>query len=332
MQICVVGVGYWGPNLVRNLLRQKAVDRVFVCDLDMDKLTKIQEAYPTVEIEPEYSKILQNSDIDAIAIATPTSSHYALAKLALESDKHLLLEKPMTSSSAEAQELIDIAHHRGLTFMLDHTLIYTGAVEKMRELLDDGTIGDITYFDSTRINLGLFRHDQNVVWDLAPHDLSIMLYLMRERPIAVLATGIDHLNNGREDIAYITLYFAENTIAHFHLSWISPIKVRKIIVGGSKKMMVYDDVESDEKIKVYDKGIELITREDIDDPSIEYRTGDTHTPALENKEALYTEMAHFIECIQTGTESKTSAKSGLWIIKVLEATQSSIKSGKKVFL
>lgn len=332
MQICVVGVGYWGPNLVRNFLRQRSVEQVFVCDLDTDKLNNIQNIFPMLKIETDYANILQNDDIDAVAIATPVSSHYILAKQALESGKHVLLEKPMTSSSAEAKELISIAREKNLTLMVDHTFIYTSAVEKMKELVDDGVIGDVIYFDSTRINLGLFQHDLNVVWDLAPHDLSIMLHLMKERPVAVQATGIDHLQNGLEDIAYITLFFEENTIAHFHLSWVSPVKVRKTIVGGSKKMIVYDDMEPDEKVKVYEKGINITTKEDIDQASVQYRIGDVNIPVLENKEALYSEMSHFVECIQTGVEPRTTGESGLWVVKVLEAAEKSIKDGQKVFL
>lgn len=332
MQICVVGVGYWGPNLVRNFLRQRSVEQVFVCDLDTDKLNNIQNIFPMLKIETDYANILQNDDIDAVAIATPVSSHYILAKQALESGKHVLLEKPMTSSSAEAKELISTAREKNLTLMVDHTFIYTSAVEKMKELVDDGVIGDVIYFDSTRINLGLFQHDLNVVWDLAPHDLSIMLHLMKERAIAVQATGIDHLQNGLEDIAYITLFFEENTIAHFHLSWVSPVKVRKTIVGGSKKMIVYDDMEPDEKVKVYEKGINITTKEDIDQASVQYRIGDVNIPVLENKEALYSEMSHFVECIQTGAEPRTTGESGLWVVKVLEAAEKSIKDGQKVFL
>jgi len=332
MQVCVVGAGYWGPNLARNLLIQEEVERVFVCDIDESRLEKIKKLFPMIETETDFSKILQNREIEAVAIATPVSSHYTLAKQALEADKHLLVEKPMTSSSAEAIELISIAKERDLILMVDHTFIYTSAVAKMKELVDSGIVGDISYFDSTRINLGLFQHDVNVVWDLAPHDLSIMLHLMRERPVAVLATGIDHLGSGLEDIAYITLFFEENCMAHFHLSWMSPVKVRKTILGGTKKMIVYDDMEPDEKIKVYDKGIDIKTQEEINHAQVQYRIGDVHIPVVENSEALYSEMKHFIECIRSGTKPKTDGEYGLWVVKILEAAERSIKENRKIDL
>jgi predicted dehydrogenase len=332
MEVCVVGAGYWGPNLARNFLIQDAVSRVHICDLERERLVAIQKTFPMMEIEQDYEKILKNIDISIVAIATPVSSHFSLAKQALLAGKHVLVEKPMTSTSAQAQELMDIAREKDLVLMVDHTFIYTSAVEKMKELVEDGTIGEISYFDSTRINLGLFQHDVNVVWDLAPHDLSIMLHLMKERPTAVLATGIDHLNNGLEDIAYITLFFAENTMAHFHLSWMSPVKVRKTIVGGTQKMMVYDDMEPDEKIKVYAKGIDITTQEEINHAQVQYRIGDVHIPVLENKEALYNEMSHFIDCVQNGTAPRTGAEYGLWVVRVLEAAEQSIKENKKVLL
>jgi predicted dehydrogenase len=332
MNVCVVGAGYWGPNLVRNFLSQKEIEKVYVCDLDENRLKQIQQKFPMIEIESDYSKILKNKDIEAVAIATPVSSHYILAKQALENKKHTLVEKPMTSSSKESQELLDIATKNNLILMVDHTFIYTSAVAKMKELVDNGTIGDITYFDSTRINLGLFQHDVNVVWDLASHDLSIMLHLMKERPITVLASGIDHLKNGLEDIAYITLFFEENTIAHFHLSWMSPVKIRKTIVGGTKKMVVYDDMESDEKIKIYDKGINVTTKEELDNIKVQYRIGDIQVPVLENKEALSSEMAHFIDCIKTRKKPRTSGEYGLWVVKVLEAAEKSIKENRKIDL
>jgi len=332
MEVCVVGAGYWGPNLARNFLIQDAVNKVHVCDLDRGRLEAIRKKFPMMETTQEYHEILNNINITAVAIATPVSSHFNLAKQALLAGKHVLVEKPMTATSAQARELMEIAKDKGLVLMVDHTFIYTSAVEKMKALVDDGTIGEITYFDSTRINLGLFQHDVNVVWDLAPHDLSIMLHLMKARPTAVLATGIDHLDNGLEDIAYITLFFEENTMAHFHLSWMSPVKVRKTIVGGTRKMMVYDDMEPDEKVKVYAKGIDITTKEEIDHALVQYRIGDVHIPVLENKEALYNEMSHFIDCIQNGTAPRTGAEYGLWVVRVLEAAERSIKENRKVSL
>ncbi len=332
MQICVVGVGYWGPNLVRNFLFQDVVGSVYVCDTDQKRLSAIQKTFPMVKVEQQYERILENKEIDAIVVATPVSTHYMLAKKALLHGKHLLLEKPMTSNAVEAEELIEIAKERGLTLMVDHTFIYTSAVEKIKEIVSSGTMGEITYFDSTRINLGLFQHDTNVAWDLAPHDLSIMLHLIPYRPIAVMATGIDHLQNGLEDMVYMTLFFKENMIAHFSLSWVSPVKVRRTMIGCTKKMIVYDDMLNDEKIKVYDKGIDVGSKEQMEHALIQYRIGDAYSPALENREALSVEAAHFISCIQEGGTPITSGEHGLWVVKILEAVEQSIAECRKVYL
>ena len=332
MKVCVVGAGYWGPNLIRNFLFHDAISEVFVCDIDREKLDQIQRKFPMLHTEPEYAAILDNPEIEVVAIATPVSSHYTLAKQALLSGKHVLVEKPMTTTSAQAQELIDIAKAKALVLMVDHTFIYTAAVEKMHEIVSSGEIGTVTYFDSTRINLGLFQHDSNVVWDLAPHDLSIMLHLIPYRPVAVLASGIDHLGNGYEDIAYLTLFFAENLIAHIHLSWISPVKVRKTMIGGSKKMVIYDDMLTDEKLKVYDKGIEISTKAEIAHAQVQYRIGDLCSPMLENQEALQVEIDHLIRCIREGEMPRTGGEYGLWVVKILEAAEKSIKTASKVDL
>jgi len=332
MKVCVVGAGYWGPNLIRNFLFHDAISEVFVCDIDREKLDQIQRKFPMLHTEPEYAAILDNPEIEVVAIATPVSSHYTLAKQALLSGKHVLVEKPMTTTSAQAQELIDIAKAKALVLMVDHTFIYTAAVEKMHEIVSSGEIGTVTYFDSTRINLGLFQHDSNVVWDLAPHDLSIMLHLIPYRPVAVLASGIDHLGNGYEDIAYLTLFFAENLIAHIHLSWISPVKVRKTMIGGSKKMVIYDDMLTDEKLKVYDKGIEISTKAEIAHAQVQYRIGDLCSPMLENQEALQVEIDHLIRCIREGETPRTGGEYGLWVVKILEAAEKSIKTASKVLL
>jgi len=332
MKVCVVGAGYWGPNLIRNFLFHDAISEVFVCDIDREKLAQIQRKFPMLHTEPEYAAILDNPEIEVVAIATPVSSHYTLAKQALLSGKHVLVEKPMTTTSAQAQELIDIAKARALVLMVDHTFIYTAAVKKMHEIVSSGEIGTVTYFDSTRINLGLFQHDSNVVWDLAPHDLSIMLHLIPYRPVAVLASGIDHLGNGYEDIAYLTLFFAENLIAHIHLSWISPVKVRKTMIGGSKKMVIYDDMLTDEKLKVYDKGIEVSTKAEIAHAQVQYRIGDLCSPMLENQEALQVEIDHLIRCIREGETPRTGGEYGLWVVKILEAAEKSIKTASKMLL
>ncbi|PCJ19109.1 MAG: oxidoreductase [Candidatus Cloacimonadota bacterium] len=332
MNICVIGAGYWGPNLIRNFLKNKQVDTVYCFDNDLKKQKEIQSKFSNVVIIQSLDDVLKNDKIDAVAIATPVSSHYDLAKQSLLAKKHVLLEKPMTADYKQAIELVDLAKSLDLILLVDHVFIYTSAVQKMKSLVDQGELGQITYFDSTRINLGLFQHDVNVIWDLAPHDISIMLHLMGEEPIAVFATGVDHLDNGLEDIAYLTLYFENKTIAHFHLSWISPVKVRKMIVGGTKKMIVYDDMESDEKIKIYDKGFDIRDEDSKNESLVQYRIGDIYVPTLLNSEALSLEIDHFVDCCLNHLEPITSGKQGAQVVRILEAAQASIKQNKKVYL
>ncbi|MFN0157980.1 MAG: Gfo/Idh/MocA family protein, partial [Bacteroidota bacterium] len=242
MKVGVIGLGYWGPNLVRNFLATKGVTGVVCCDMVERRLENIQRLFPSVEVMTSYDELLLRSDVQAVAIVTPVSTHYALALKALKAGKHVLIEKPMTARSVEAQELIDVAYERGLTLMVDHTFVYTGAVRKMKELITKGDIGDVLYFDSVRVNLGLFQRDASVIWDLAPHDISIMDYLIDAKPVSVSAVGVRHFN-GFEDIAYLAVHFQGKLIAHFHVNWISPVKVRKILLGGTKLMVVYDDME-----------------------------------------------------------------------------------------
>ncbi|MCO4782546.1 MAG: Gfo/Idh/MocA family oxidoreductase [Candidatus Cloacimonetes bacterium] len=332
MNVCIIGVGYWGPNLVRNFLSCSLVDLVYCYDKDSEKLNSIKQKFPSVVLINSWDELLDDKSITAVAIATPVSTHYDLAKQCLLADKHVLLEKPMAHSYQEAIELTELAKSKQLILLIDHIFIYTSAVQKMKELVNSGEIGEINYFDSTRINLGLFQHDVNVIWDLAPHDLSIMLYLMDKHPVAVFATGVDHLNNGLEDIAYLTLYFEDKTIAHFHLSWISPVKVRKMIVGGSKKMIVYDDMMSDEKIKIYDKGFDVLDEEVKNECLVQYRIGDIHVPTLLNSEALTIEVNHFIDCCVNGSQPMTCGAQGALVVKILEAAQESIKVNQKVSL
>lgn len=333
MNIAVIGYGYWGPNLVRNFSWLEGTHVKYVCDLSEDRLSKVQGQFPNVEtVTTDLQQVLQDPTVDAVAIATPVNSHFSLAKQALEAGKHVLVEKPMTDNAKDARTLAELAEEKGLTLMVDHTFLFTGAVRKMKELVDAGEIGDIYYFDSVRVNLGLFQTDVNVVWDLAPHDLSIMSYLIDKKPVKVSATGVAHVNEGMENIAYMTVYYEDNTLAHFHVNWLSPIKVRHIMIGGSEKMIVYDDMESTEKIKVYDKGVEINQndRDTLYNTLIQYRTGDMFAPKLDGMEALKLECSHFVECIKEKKKPISDGRFGLEIVKMLEASQLSIKQQGKI--
>jgi predicted dehydrogenase len=324
MKIAVVGLGYWGPNLVRNFLSTNDVENVVCCDLQQRRLDQIRKRYPGVEVCLSAEDLLRRTDVEAVAIATPVSTHFALGMKVLEAGKHLLVEKPFTLRSSDAEALIEASEKRGLTLMVDHTFIYTGAVRKIRDVLDKGDLGDVLYFDSVRVNLGLFQRDTNVIWDLAPHDLSIMDYLIRKKPIAVSATGMSHFST-HEDIAYITVMFPDNIIAHFHVNWISPVKVRKILIGGTKLKVVYDDMEPSEKIKLYDKGVEIKGTDSMYKALVEYRTGDMFAPHVAQTEALSLMTADFVNAIKTGTRPISDAQSGLNVVRLLEAADQSLK-------
>jgi predicted dehydrogenase len=276
--------------------------------------------------------VISSPEIDAVAIVTPVWTHYELAKAALLNGKHVFVEKPFTSNSAQGEELINLAMQKNLTIMVDHTFLFTGAVRKIAQLINDGTLGKLYYYDATRVNLGLFQHDINVLWDLAPHDLSIMDHLIRTRPEAVVATGQKHLN-GHEDVAYMTLYFPEKVIAHINVNWLSPVKVRTTLMGGEKRMLVWNDLEADEKVKVYDKGVDVRNREGVYELLVNYRSGDMWAPQLEQGEALRQELSHFIECVSTGQQPINDGCAGLRVVKMLEAaTESLNKKGSLVYL
>ena len=298
IRVGVIGYGYWGPNIVRNFQQTEGSRVVAVCDKSDKSLRRAQQAYPELRVTSNADDLLTATDIDAIAVVTPVWTHFELAKTALENGKHVFVEKPFTSSTAQAEELIELAERKNLKVMVDHTFLFTGAVRKIRGLIDDGTLGELYYYDSTRVNLGLFQHDVNVIWDLAPHDLSIMDYLITEKPEAVVATGEGHLN-GTADVAFITIYYPNNMIGHINVNWLSPVKVRTTLIGGEKKMLVWNDLEADEKIKVYDKGVQITTGEAVYQQLVSYRTGDMWSPKVEQVEALKAETAYFIECIRT---------------------------------
>ncbi len=330
LTVAVVGCGYWGPNLIRNFYENDQVELIAVCDLDEKKLAKIGKRYPNVALETNFQSLLDDPALRAIAIATPVHTHYPLAKQALLAGKHVLVEKPMAMNTQQCEELIQIAASRNLTLMVDHTFVYHGAVRRIKQELDSGALGELLYFDSVRINLGLFQSDINVVWDLAPHDLSIMDYIIGKEPVSVHATGACHAGNGMEDIAYITVHFTDNVIAHFHVSWLSPVKVRQILVGGTQKMMVYDDLEPMEKLRIYDKGITVGQPKSDEERYanlVGYRVGDMMAPVLDLTEALKVEIAHFVDCALTGKTPLTDGKAGLRIVQILEAANESIRTG-----
>lgn len=325
--IGIIGYGYWGPNLLRNFFGTKGAQVVAVADSREDRLAQVRKSYPSVECLTDGEALIAREDVDAVVIATPVFSHFPLAKAALKAGKHVLLEKPMTSTVAEAEELIALAKETGKVLMVDHTFLYTGAVSKIKALSESGDLGDLQYFDSTRINLGLFQSDVNVLWDLAPHDISILLHLFAEKPVSVNATGISHTFNGLENIAYLTVSYASAFVAHFNCSWSAPVKIRSILVGGSKKMVLFNDVEPTEKIKLYDTGFEVKSHEDKRRLLVDYRVGDVFIPKLPQTEALAGMAADFISAIETGSRPVSHNGIGIEVIRILEAAQESIRNG-----
>jgi predicted dehydrogenase len=334
IRIGVIGYGYWGPNLVRNFVEAPGAQVGAVCDLRPERLAKVQARYPAVETTIDYQEMLASSHIDAIAVATPVSTHFDLAMQALRAGKHVLVEKPLAATSEQAVRLVEEADRRNQVLMVDHTFIYTGAVRKIRELVTRNGLGDIYYYDSVRVNLGLFQHDVNVIWDLAVHDLSIMDYVLPSQPCAVSATGMRHVPGEPENIAYLTLFFDGCLIAHIHVNWLAPVKVRRTLIGGSRKMIVYDDLEPSEKVKVYDKGITVNNNaESVYRMLIDYRTGDMWAPQLEITEALQTEVLHFVHCIEESEHPITDGEVGLRVVQILEAaTHSMAEQGRLVEL
>jgi predicted dehydrogenase len=332
--IGVVGYGYWGPNLVRNFVSNPSARVVSMSDLDPGKRAACERLYPGMATTGRYEDLLKDPSIDAIAIATPVHTHYELALSALKAGKHVLVEKPLAPSAEMVRRLMDEADRRGLTLMVDHTFLYTPAVQKIRELVHNDELGDIYYYDSTRASLGLFQSDVNVIWDLAVHDLSIIQYILKEDPVAVSATGSSHVTGTPENMAHLTLFFDSKCVAHVSVNWLSPTKVRQTFVGGSKKMIVYNDLEPSEKIKVYDKGITLSEpSENAHQLRIGYRAGDMWAPHISAKEALQTEVEHFIDCVRTGSPPISGGMSGLRVVEILEAASRSIaEQGRPVSL
>lgn len=330
INVGVIGYGYWGPNMVRNFYANKDAKVACVCDLSKERLALVESSYPSIKTTTDYKDLVKDPDIDAVVICTPVSSHFPLAQGALENGKHVLLEKPMTATVEESEKLIDLAEKKKKTLMVDHTFLYTGAVRKMKEMIQNGELGDIYYFDSVRVNLGLFQHDVNVIWDLAPHDFSIMDYLLQKDPEMVSAVGVCHLGD-LENIAYVTVQYPGNLLGHLHVNWLAPVKVRTTLIGGTKRMIVYDDTEPSEKIKIYDKGVSYSgKKEDVYQMLIQYRSGDMLAPKLEPTEALKLVSKEFTDSVNENRKPLTDAESGLKVVKLLQASTESMKNKGKL--
>src|SRR5213080_452290 len=333
--IGVIGCGYWGPNLLRNFAENETAELRWICDLDEDRLAAMGRRYPAAHTTNDYQKLLADSDLDAVAVVTPVATHFQIAKEALLAGKHVLVEKPLTATAREAEELIELAERNRRTLMVDHTFVYTGAVRKMKEILVSGELGDLLYFDSIRINLGLFQRDINVLWDLAPHDLSIMDFLIDRQPQAISALGSSHIERGIENIAYLVMLFPDEFIAHFHFNWLAPVKIRRTMIAGSSKMILYDDIEPTEKVRVYDKGVTAnrVGDREVDYQTlVSYRTGDVWAPKLDTTEALRYVVAEFLDSISEGRKPLTDGYAGLRVVRLLEAAQQSMKNGGQAIM
>lgn len=327
VKVGVIGCGYWGPKLIRNFQEIPDAQMAVVCDLRVDRLAHIQELYPAVHATSDYKELLA-SDVEAVAVATPIPSHYVLAKEALLAGKHVLVEKPLTSNSEQAEELVELAEERGLTLMVGHTFEYNPAVEYLKKLIDSGDLGRLYYINATRVNLGIFQPDINVVWDLAPHDVSILMYILGQIPVTVSARGGAFVQPRIHDVAYLTLNFPNEVLADIRVSWLDPCKIRRITVVGSRKMVVYDDVEPTEKIKIYDKGVDVPPYSDtFEEFHLSYRYGDITTPAISGAEPLRLQCQHFLHCIRTGDEPRSNGRAGLEVVRILETATRSLLNG-----
>jgi len=329
LRVGVIGYGYWGPNIVRNFQGHEKADVVAVCDKNSQSLARVRRAHPEVPVTSDQMEVLTSTQVDVVAVVTPVWTHFELAKLALENGKHVFVEKPFTSTTAQAEQLIELAERKNLKIMVDHTFLFTGAVKRIKQFVDDGTLGSLYYYDSTRVNLGLFQHDCNVIWDLAPHDLSIMDHLIMSKPEAIVATGANHLN-GHADVAFLTIYYPNNLIAHINVNWLSPVKVRTTLLGGEKKMLVWNDLEADEKIRLYDRGVQMMSGEAVYQQLVSYRTGDMWSPNIEQIEALKVEASYFIDCIRNNKRPFNDGEAGLRIVRMLETADESLKLRGKV--
>ncbi len=326
IRIGVIGYGYWGPNIVRNFHAHDGSEVTLVCDKNPKCQERLHKAHPGIGFTTDENEILKSPGIDVVAVVTPVWTHFELAKRALENGKHIFVEKPFTCSAVQAEELIELADRKNLKIMIDHTFLFTGAVRKIKDLVDRKELGELYYYDSLRVNLGLFQHDVNVIWDLAPHDLSIMDHVIAEKPEAVVATGERHLN-GVEDVAFITVYFPKRIIAHVNVNWLSPVKVRTTLIGGEKKMLVWNDLEADEKIRIYDKGVSMSANpSNLHQLLVSYRSGDMWAPQVEQVEALRAETGYFLKCIGENSTPFNDGIAGLRVVRILEAADRSVRN------
>lgn len=325
INVGVIGYGYWGPNIVRNFNLVKDCKVTYICDQDPKVESLLEKTFPGISVTRDCLDVMNDPGIDVVAIVTPVSTHFNLAKMALENGKHVFVEKPFTQTPAEAYELINLAEQKHLKIMVDHTFIFSGAVAKIKECIVAGELGQIYYYDSTRINLGLFRRDVNVIWDLAPHDFAIMLHLITDRPEAIRVFSKSHVT-GMEDVAHILVYYASNLMAHFNVNWLSPVKVRSAMIGGDKRMLVWNDISPDEKIKIFDSGVNKGATEDIQNLLVSYRSGEMHSPRIDNREALLIGISHFIECITENKPNLADGKSGLEVVSLLQACDKSTRN------
>ncbi len=332
INVGVVGYGYWGPNVARNFHGTGGAKLFAVSDVSDNRRALAQSDFPFIRVMKDPLELIGSKEVDAVAIVTPVFAHHEIAKAALLAGKHIFVEKPFTTTSAQAQELIEIAAKKGLKIMVDHTFLFTGAVKKIKEVIDSGELGRLLFYDSVRVNLGLFQHDVNVIWDLAPHDLSIMGHVIDRKPVAISAHGSVHFEGGFEDIAYISVEFEGNAfIAHFHVNWLSPVKVRQTLISGDKKMLIWDDLSPDEKVKIYDRGVEVKSanggKDGINELLVSYRSGDVYIPKLEGTEALKAEAKYFVECINQNVNPFNDGRAGLQVVRLLEAADESLKNG-----
>jgi len=330
LKVGIVGYGYWGPNIFRTFSNAAHADVVSVCDVNPAALAKVRQADPGLITTADFRQVTGAKDIDVVAVVTPAAYHYQIAKKALENGKHIFVEKPFTNSVQQAEKLIEIAERKKLTIMVDHTYLFTGAVRKTKQLIEQNVLGNIYYYDSTRVNLGLFQHDTNVVWDLATHDFSIMDHLLSARPVALSAHGFDHFKRNLENIAYITIYLEKDIIAHFNINWLSPVKIRRTLIGGDKKMLLWNDLAGDEKLKIYNRGVDVTTKNGVYDLLISYRSADMYSPRLDHQEPLQQEVAYFIDCLRRGQKPFNDGHNGLRIVRLLEKCDRSMKKNGKV--
>lgn len=326
IHVGLIGFGYWGPNLARNVNTNPDLRLASICDISRERLDMAGRMYHQARLLTNAQELLKDTRIDAVIIATPVASHYGLAKLALESGRHVWLEKPLTEKVEQGEELIELAERKRTVLFVDHTFVYTGAVQKIKELVQAGDLGRLIYYDSTRVNLGLFQQDVDVIWDLAPHDISIMDHVMPNGKQAVSATGARYLGNGIVPKAYLTIYMDNCVVAHINVSWVAPVKIRQTLIGGSAKMILYDDTEPSEKVKVYDKGVDLYeSTEEAYRLNVQYRIGDMLAPKLSTKEALTTATEHFTDCLSHCAKPLTDGETGLEVVKILVASKQSLK-------